>query len=103
MEKNPFWASSATEEQQEGAVKGVWAQKVKDLAHALSRASFSISCPLSVKRGTVTLREGEPKEGPCRVNAAAVPAAIAHGLQIYIGATFCRNLVKVLGARLLYS
>lgn len=91
------------EKQQEGAVKGVWAQKVKDLAHALSRSSFSISCPFSMKRGTVTLGEGKPKEGPCRVNAAAVPAAIAYGLQVYRSATFCRDLVNTLGARLLCS
>lgn len=91
------------EKQQKGTVKGVQAQKVKDLAHTLSRASYSISHPLNVKRGTVTLREGEPKEGPCTVNAATVPAAIAHGMQIYTGATFCRNLVEVLDARLLCS
>lgn len=54
------------EKQQEGAVKGLCAQKVNDLAHALSRASFSISCPLNVKRGTVTLKEGELEEGLCR-------------------------------------
>lgn len=76
---------------------------MKDLAHALSRASFSISCPLNVKRETVTLRVGKLKEGPCRVNAAALPAAIAHKLQLYIGATFCSDLVKVLSARLLCS
>lgn len=90
-------------EKQQGAVKGVWAQKVKGLAHALSRSSFSISCHLNVKRRTVTLRQGEPKEGPCRVNAAGVPDDVAHGLQIYIGATICRNLMKVLGTRLLYN
>lgn len=51
----------------------------------------------------MTLRVGKLKEGPCRVNAAALPAAIAHKLQLYIGATFCSDLVKVLSARLLCS
>lgn len=44
-------------------VKVGWAQKAKDLVHALSRASFSISCPLHVEKGKVTLRVGEPGRG----------------------------------------
>jgi len=43
---------SAVEKQQERVAKGVWAQKAKDQVHALSRASFGISCPLHVKKGT---------------------------------------------------
>lgn len=62
----PFGESSATEKHQERAVKGPRAQKAMVLVHALSRASFSIGCPLHMKKEMVHLRVGEPDRGSSR-------------------------------------